>query len=132
MAHARRLGLICGILLTGWLYSVNYPGSNVSSGYIWIAPAIILGICIFLAARRVETPADPKALFTNVFKSSLAVTVIAVILFNIAAYIDFRWANPSKVPPFQAALFYSWILFAMGMVLSLAISALRMFTRSGR
>lgn len=122
MVHVRQLGFFAGIFLSIWLYTLNFARAEQGKIYIWVAPFFILLILIVLALRRSWASSDKKVEFSALIRAALGVVVIAVVIFNIAAYIYFKWVSPGDKPPFQAALFMSWAVLALGMVVSLATS----------
>jgi hypothetical protein len=122
MLHVRQLGFIAGILLSGWAYTLNFMDINPGELRPWVAPFLILSITIFLAVRRVPVETLPFPNFVKGIKAALGVVVIGVVIFNIADYILLKWIKPGKLPAFQGALFYSWIMLAMGMLMSLVVA----------
>ena len=132
MLHVRQLGFIAGILLSIWAYALNFM--NIESGELrpWLAPFLILSITIYLAVRRVPVEAMPFPNFVKGIKAALGVVVIGVVIFNIADYILLKWVRPDKVPAFQAALLNSWIMLAMGMLMSLVIAFVLCFRTPAR
>jgi hypothetical protein len=121
MGHIRQLGLFAGIFLSIWFYMADIT-NPATKAYIWLAPLLILLILVGLALRRIHAASEVKTEFTTLIRGALGVVVIAVVIFNISAYVYLKWVHTGKTPPFQGALFFSWALLAMGMVVSLAVS----------
>jgi hypothetical protein len=122
MVHVRQLGFFGGIFLSVWLYMLDIAHLGKDSGYIWLAPFFIMFILVVLALRRLNATAETKPDFTTLIRTALGVIVIGVVIFNIAAYIYFKWVHTGTAEPFQTALFFSWAMLAMGMVITLAVS----------
>jgi hypothetical protein len=128
MAHVRQLGFIAGFLISTWAYSLRFMEISQGELYLWIAPVIILSVSLYLAMRRTPQESTPFQNFVSGIKSALGVVVIAVVIYNIALYILLKWIRPGgSIPPFQAALLYSWTLLSLGMMLSLLIALLYRF-----
>jgi hypothetical protein len=122
MVHVRQLGFFAGIFLSIWIFMQDVTHTGKQAAYIWLAPFFILLILVILALRRIRAASEVKPDFGALIRGALGVVIIGVVIFNISAYVYFKWVHPGTVPPFQAALFYSWIIMAMGMVVSLAAS----------